>query len=518
MMYNEMGVEMAVTIDSVLRWWGSEESERFALCLDGDRVNYRELNSWVGRVASRFVAEGLCAGERVAVYAPNSLEWCVVALAAIRAGGILAGINLKMVQTEVAYLLGDYAPVILVTDGEGAQRLQGLGPLESKTGAAVRSPVHLDIGVITALRHGAAEDFRCELDPDAVMAIVTTSGSTARPKGVMYTHRSMIDYNCNFYLEDPIDVPRPKMLVVAPFSVSAGLVQLIQNIVQGGSGYIQAKFDAQQVLHLIRDERINIFCGAPIFLQRVAECPDFAQTDVSCIQIAHTGGAAVPIKMLKTWADKGVLVRQIYGQTECGGNGTVNPRRYALTHPDKCGHGGPLKEIAIIDGEGKFLPAGEQGQIVLRGPGMMRGYWNNPQATGETIVDGWLRTGDLGVIDELGLLKMVDRVKDIVISGGLNISAAEVERVIMEHPGVEEVAVIAAPDEKFGETAFAIIFGKSFAIPSIIEHCNANLSSFKVPRYVCVSEEPLPRLASGKISKPELRKRYLGKTLPERVR
>jgi fatty-acyl-CoA synthase len=273
-------------------------------------------------------------------------------------------------------------------------------------------------------------------------------------------------------------------------------------------------------LRLITQERINIFCGAPIFFQRIADCPSFGEADVTDIRIAHTGGAAVPVDLLKIWANKGVIVRQIYGQTEIGGCGVVNPRRYALSHPDKCGHGSALKDLAIIDADGKFLAAGEQGQIVMRGYGLMLGYWNNPEATAETIVDGWLRTGDIGVIDELGLLKMIDRAKDIIISGGLNISAAEVERVLLEVPGVTEAAVIAAPDEKFGETPFAIVHATTdVSIPIIVAHCAASLSGYKIPRYMVLSAEPLPRLATGKISKPALRRLYpTAASLPPPVR
>ena len=500
---------MAGTIDSVLRWWAQEQAQRVALSLAGDAVTYRELDAWVGRVASRFAADGLEPGDRLCLYAANSLEWCVAALAGLRAGAIVAGINSRMVAAEVAYLLGDYAPKLLLADEEGAPRLDATGPVVSKNGEPVAAPRRVSIGEIASLRSAAHADLRRDIDPERPSVIVTTSGSTARPKGVMWSHRSMLEYLSAYVLEDPIDVPHPKLIIVAPFTTSAGFIQFIQAIVQGGTGYIETRFDAEVALDLIVNERINIFCGAPIFFQRVADSRRFADADVSSIRIAHTGGAAVPVPLLKRWADKGVLVRQIYGQTELSGVATVNPRRYALSHPDKCGHGSALKQIAIIDADGNFLPPGQQGQIVFRGYGLMLGYWNNPEATAETIVDGWLRTGDIGVIDELGLLKMLDRAKDIIISGGLNISAAELERVLLEIPGIDEAAVIAAPDAKFGETPFAIVHAtQPVEVADIVTHCASNLSNFKVPRYVVVRDEPLPRLATGKISKPELRRLY----------
>lgn len=512
---------MAGTIDSVLRWWAQEGAQRTALSLAGDAVTYRELDGWVGRVASRFAADGLETGDRLCIYAANSLEWCVAALAGLRAGAVVAGINSRMVAAEVAYLLGDYAPTILIADEEGAPHLDAIGDLVAKNGEPVAAPRRVAIGEIAALRHAdSVADLRRDIDPERPSVIVTTSGSTARPKGVMWSHRSMLEYLSAYVLEDPIDVPHPKLIIVAPFTTSAGFIQFMQTIVQGGTGYLESRFDAEVALDLIVGERINIFCGAPIFFQRVADSPRFAEADVSSIRIAHTGGAAVPIALLQRWAEKGVFVRQIYGQTELSGCATVNPRRYALSHPDKCGHGSALKQIAIIDADGNFLPRGESGQIVFRGHGLMLGYWNNAEATAETIVDGWLRTGDIGVIDELGLLKMLDRAKDIIISGGLNISAAELERVLLEIPGIDEAAVIAAPDAKFGETPFAIVHStQPVELAAIVKHCVSNLSNFKVPRYVVVSDEPLPRLATGKISKPALRRLYpSAESLPAAVR
>ena len=513
------GYQMSVTIDHVLRWWAHERAAQDALVCGEDRIAYEALHHWVGRVAWHFAEAGLGVGGRVTIFAANSMEYCVAALAALRCGGIVTGLNNRMVTPEVMYLLGDYAPSILITDDEGALRIPAGIEILAPDSAPVPAPVRLAMADIAALRAGEALDIHREVDPSAPAIIVTTSGSTARPKGVMWSNQSVIGYNHAYMLEDPLGSTHAKFLVVAPFSTSAGFVQFIQAVLQGGTAYFPARFEPGPALQTIVRERINIFCGAPIFLQRIAELPEFAEADVSCIHIAHTGGAAVAPKLLRQWSDKGVLVRQIYGQTECGGNGVVNPRRFALSHPECCGHGAALKDVAIIDPDGHFLPPGEVGQIVLRGPGQMLGYWNNPQATADVLVNGWLRTGDLGVINELGLLRFVDRAKDMIISGGLNVSAAEVERVIMEFPGVAEAAVLSAPDAAFGETPFAVVHGDGRVTPKeLFEHCKRNLSSYKLPRYIALREEPLPRLATGKISKPAIRKLYPGpEELPERV-
>jgi fatty-acyl-CoA synthase len=511
---------MPMTIDSVVRWWSKERPDQRALSQSGDAITYAELDEWVGRMATRLVAEQVGIGDRVCIFAGNSLEWCVACLATLRVGGIVAGINARMVPAEVGYLVGDYAPVVLLADETGAARFAELDGLTSRTGEAIRSPNVVRIEEITALRHGERVDVERTVDPDAPAVIVTTSGSTARPKGVMYSNHSIIDHVSAFALEDPLNVQPATMYIVAPFNTSAGGVLFLHILLQGGTGFFEPQFDPERALRTIEDERIAIFCAAPIFLQRIADLPRFATADISCVEISITGGAAVAPVLLNAWADKGVLVRQMYGQTETGGWGISNPRRYALSDPERCGRGGPTRDIGIIDASGQLLPHGREGQIVMRGPGTMLGYWNDPDATAATLVDGWLRTGDIGVIDDRGLLKFVDRMKDIIISGGLNISAAEVERVLSDHPGVDEVAVFAAPDEKFGETPFAVVHGDgSVTVAGLVEHCNANLSGFKVPRYVVLSDEPLPRLATGKISKPALRSRYLdGVGLPPRVR
>jgi len=489
---------MAGTIDSALRWWASEVPDRLILEVSGDSVTYAEMDAWVSRAAANLADLGLGIGDRVVIYAGNCLEWCVATLSVIRAGGIVAGLNTNMVRSEIDYLVKSYEPALIVVDSETEGRVDEYASVHRW---------HTDD--ILACRSGPEIEFQREIDRDAPVMIVTTSGSTARPKGVVFSHRTMSDSAAWQALADPLDAPYRKQLVVAPMSTSAGVVPFVHTLFLGGTIYLERKFEAAAALQLLTQNAINVFTAVPIFFQRMADDPAFATADLSHIQISTTGGSAVAIELLRKWADKGVIVRQMYGQTEVGGTATVNPRRYALSHADKCGGSGMFMDLEVIDGDGNFLPSGQTGQIVVRGPGVMLGYWQNPQATKETIVDDWVRTGDIGVFDELGLLKMVDRMKDIIISGGLNISAAEVERVILEYDGVEEVAVIAVPHASFGETPCAIVYSKQAVnLEALIAHCSTSLASFKVPRHVVIEPEPLPRLASGKISKPALRSRY----------
>ena len=507
-----MMATMHATVDMALRFWATDRAEQAAIRVQDVTLDYRTLDDWAGRVAAMLAERGLGPGERMAFYGETSIEWCVAAFAAIRCGAIVAPINSRMVPAEVDYLLGQYEPRLVFVEPEGAERLA------SSAVVAAVPKVHRE--EIAALRPGAPSGFALEMDPDAPMAIITTSGSTARPKGVVYTHRTMIEYAWEEYIHNAPDMDGgpARLLSTAPLSTAGGFNLMVHMIIIGGTIYLLEKFDPAVALAMLVEERINTFRAAPIFFQRIAELPEFADTDLSFLRVATIGGAAPPPWLQQAWFDRGVALRQLYGQTECGGGATINPIRFAKSHPDRCGLGGPFTQIAIVDTDGNVVPPGTPGQIILRKPGVMIGYWRNPEATAEALRDGWLYTGDIGEMDENGLLRMVGRMKDFIKSGGFNISAAEVESVIMEVAGVDEVAVLAVPDEKFGETPLAIVYGNDCAVPAILAHCRSQLSRFKLPRYVIISEAPLPRLAMGKISKPALREIYKDAPLPEPVR
>jgi fatty-acyl-CoA synthase len=371
----------------------------------------------------------------------------------------------------------------------------------------------LDISQVRLLRKGPPAHIDLELDPNAPVVIISTSGSTARPKGVVYTHNSMIDYANEFLLQEPSISKGARVLALAPLSTSAGFVQLMHYMVLGCSLYMEPAFEPKSGLELLVREKINSFGGVPVLFERIAALEGFAAADLSQLRLVTVGGSAVTKALLDAWMKKGIVIRQIYGQTECGGLGTIMPGNLASDAPEKCGWGAPFTDLVTVRPDGSRCAAGEVGEILMRNPGRMIGYWNNATATAEALKDGWLHTGDLGVLDERGLLTFVDRMKDIIISGGLNISAAEVERAILTYPGVEEVVVIAAPDPRFGETPMAVLYGRDrIDVASLIKHCNGCLADYKVPRYVVVELEPLPKLATFKLSKPAVRAKYKDRT------
>ncbi|HET6970195.1 MAG TPA: AMP-binding protein [Phenylobacterium sp.] len=485
------------TLSSALAWWARMQGETVALTVAGEPVTYADYHDWSNRLAVWLHGLGVRPGDRVGVCAANSLSYCLLIMGIMRAGAIVAPMNARFTRPEIAEIVQDLSPSLLVADADHRPLVEGLGP-------AVE-----DMAAVAGFRGGPRAELGLDLDPAWPVVIISTSGSTARPKGVMFTHESMVSYATEFHLQEPGVSKGARVLALAPLSTSAGFVQLIHYTTLGCTLYMEPAFEPKSGLALLQREKINAFGGVPLLFERIAALDEFAAADLSQLRFVTVGGARVTRALLDAWMAKGVVIRQIYGQTECGGNATIMPEALAREAPEKCGWGGPFTEIVTVRPDGSRCDPGETGEILIRGPGRMIGYWNNPQATAEAIRDGWLRTGDLGVLDERGLLTFVDRMKDIIISGGLNISAAEVERAVGGFPGVEEVVVIAAPDPKFAETPMAVLYAtRDIDVAGLIAHCNACLADYKVPRYVVVESQPLPRLATGKLSKPAVRAKY----------
>jgi len=489
---------MSQTISSAIQWWAVNTPDNTALVMTGERLSYLGLHDWANRVAVDLIDQGVRPGDRVGVCAANSLAFCAVVLGTMRAAGLVVPISPRSTPFEAGEILAETKPAVVYADDLNLAKFADQG---------VRT---VDLAEASRLRQGERVSPRVDLDPEAPVAIMMTSGSTARPKGVVFSNRSMTAAAAEFVLQvSNCFGPGVRTVTFPPLSTTAGLWQLVTYSVMGCTLYIESGFDAQRCLKLVIEQGINVMAGAPIFFERMAACPGFEAADLSCLRLATCGGAPVSRALLDRWRPKGVVLRPMYGQTECGGFATLISEKDAIESPEKCGRGGIFSDIRVMGDDGQPAAPGEPGEILLRGPGTMLGYWNNPEATAQVLRDGWLHTGDIGTLDEQGLLTFVDRKKDILISGGLNISAAEVERAVLDFAGIEDAAVIAAPDPKFGETPMVIFFSsRSIRIDELVAHCNARLADYKVPRYMVQSPQPLPRLASGKLSKMELRKQY----------
>lgn len=488
---------MPQTLPNAIAWWARMRGDQPAVVLGGERLTYREYKAWSDRVAAMLIDDGLRPGDRVAVCSTNSLAYVALIMGIIRAGGIVNPVNFRYKAREIAELCETTEPLFCFAAREQTDQMVSAGLVPRA------------MSEIDALRHGKPAFVAHDPKPDAPVVIVATSGSTAKPKGVVFTNLSMTSYAANWGLEETTSAPGSRVISLAPLNTSAGFVQLMQYTVQGCTLFMEPQFNALRALRLIEEERITSFGAVPAFFEFIAALPEFEDADLSSIKLANAGGARVSRNLLETYKAKGVIIRQIYGQTEVGGNATVMPEHLALSEPEKCGWGSVFMDLRVVRPDGTDCDPGEHGEIIMRSPGMMQGYWRNPEETARTIRDGWLYSGDIGALDEEGLLTFIDRIKDLIISGGLNISAAEVERVVCEFPGIIEALAIAAPDTKFGETPLVVYHASDEVdVVALIAYCEANLSAYKVPRYVAFSTEPLPRLATGKLSKPAVRQTY----------
>ncbi|AZG47693.1 class I adenylate-forming enzyme family protein [Gordonia insulae] len=496
---------MSGTVIDALTYWAKIVPDQAAIDFAGDVVTYRELNTWADGVAHDLDDRGVTAGDRVSYLGVNTLEWCVAAIGAMKVGAISAPFNQRMLAGELTVLVDDCEPAVVYCDADLRDRLEEVHAAR-ETFAIAEFEAN-----VRSLRGVAHAPFRAPVTEQSdPTAIVFTSGTTGKPKGVVFTHATIAGEMHEWSLMEPIEQNGLRPLLVLPLFTAAGIIWGIsRTVLHGGTLLLQPGFDPASALRVMTDSKATTLTGPPILFEQISRVPGFDDTDLSHLTTAHVGGARVPSALVGTWLARGVQLRQIYGQTEIGGSATAMPRHEAAQHPDKCGFGGIFTKIRVVDADGKECRPDEVGQILLRGPGMMPGYWRNDDATRAALIDGWLHTGDLGKLDENGYLTFVDRLKDMIISGGLNISPAEIEQVINRMPGVEEVAVISVPDDKFGETPAAIV-KKVTGLTEIdvVEFCNRNLADYKVPRYVVFVDSGLPRMASGKISKRELRDTY----------
>jgi fatty-acyl-CoA synthase len=471
---------------------------------EGDTVSYAELHAWSDRVAAMLAERGIAAGDRVGTLAGNRLEYFVAVIAVLKTGGVIVPMSTRLTVGEIVALTESSTPEIVIVDDACAETAG-----EAAAQGCGYALAHMS--ELTAQRTGGPTPFpRVEVDPDEPAALIYTSGTTGTPKGVIFTNRSILSFISEWGLTEDGFNHDMRQLMLLPLGGAPGAIWgVIHVAVRGATMYLEREFRPAEAITALSEHRITCLLGVPILYEQIASEPAFADADLSSWTTAHVGGARVSEQMLRTYGAKGVLLRQLYGMTEAGGSACVNEKDDAVDQPEMCGRGSMFTQIRVVRSDGSDCEPGEPGEILIKGPSITPGYWRDPEATAETIVDGWLHSGDLGTLDETGNLRMLDRLKDLIISGGLNISPTEIENVIDDLDAVVEVAVIAADDEKFGETPAAIVrLSGELSSEGIVAHCNEHLADFKVPRYVIVTDEPLPRMASGKLAKRIIREQY----------
>jgi fatty-acyl-CoA synthase len=488
---------MSFTVTSALRWWVRQGPDTLALNVDGTAVTYGELYRWAKGAAGWLQEQGVKPGDRVGMLSVQSVPYIALALGLQLTGAMIVPLNTRFTARELRVAIDDTTPLMVFAEPERIELIQHA--VEGMS-IPVKSTRYID-----SWRERPAFTPTFHPTRETVIAIMSTSGSTAKPKFVKFTHDMVVSIALELQLTEP-RVWRGRTLILSPF-FTGGLYVIFEYITLGCSQFVRTKLQGDELLDVLVQEKVSVFPSGPIFLERVAGAARFPEADLSSIIWATVGGARVQPTLVQKYREKGVLLRCLYGQTEAGGAWASTGE--SLNDTMSAGYGGPFTEWGIIKGEEFQLP-GQVGEIVIRGPSVTSGYWNNSEATSQVLWrDGWLKTGDLGKVDEINSLTFVDRLKDIIISGGLNISAAELEAVINEVDGVAEVAVISAADEKFGETPLAVVYAtKPVSAEAIVQHCNSMLADYKVPRYIVLESEPLPRNPSGKISKLNLREKY----------
>lgn len=517
----------ALTLPHVLESAVQRYASRTAV-VDGERaLSFTELQRRVFEAAAAFLARGLSAGERVAIWAPNSTEWIVAALGALSCGSIIVPLNTRLKGREAAFILRRSRARFLVMAGDflgthypGQLRDQELSELEHRVvlGAADSGmeswPQFLAHG--TVVTEDEVRERSARVRAADVADILFTSGTTGEPKGVLSTHEQNVRV-FRTWSEVVGLTHTDRYLIVNPFFHSFGYkAGWLACLLQGATMYPLPAFDAARVLECIERERISVLPGPPTVYQSLLAHDSLPRRDLASLRLAVTGAASVPpvlvTRMRSELKFKSVLTA--YGLTESTGVVTVCPHDADdETVATRCGVPIPGVEVRCVDAQGNSVPAGEPGEVTVRGYNVMRGYFEDPKATAQAIDrEGWLHTGDVGVLDERGYLRITDRIKDVFIVGGFNCYPAEIERLLCEHPAIAQVAVIGVPDERLGEVGKAYVVlrpGAQAGSGELIAWARANMANYKVPRQVQIVAA-LPVNAAGKVQKFALREADAG--------
>lgn len=446
----------------------------------------------VQHAAAGLRVRGVAAGDVVAVMLPNSIEFVVVLFAAWRIGAAVTPVNPSLVADEVAYQIGDAGAALLIA-GE---------PLASAPVPTV-TPGELSDGDPTADTGPTGQDGQ------TLALLIYTSGTTGRPKGVMLSHANLIAM-CDMVIEAFELTGADRSLLILPlFHVNGIVVSVLSPLLAGGSTVIAGRFSPDAFFGLVERHRPTYFSAVPTIYTMLCNLPDEIRPDTSSLRFAVCGAAPASVELLAAFESRyGTPIIEGYGLSEGTCASTGNPL-HGVRKAGTVGLPLPGQQIRVVGPDGSEVAAGETGEVLIKGPNVMRGYLNRPEETAKTIVDGWLRTGDVGRVDEDGYLVLVDRAKDMIIRGGENIYPKEIESVVYRLPGVMEAAVIGRPNPVYGEVPVLYVSLKPGAtddVDGIAAHLQRSLSKYKRPVAITIIDD-LPKNPIGKIDKPTLRSR-----------
>ena len=504
----------------VLERNAEEFPNKEALVFEDRRYTYKELEKRVNALAQRLQDLGIKKGDVVAILLLNCPEYIEITFAVNKLGAIWLPLNYRLAGAELAYILNHSETTMLISEAEFDAAISGI----RKTLPGVKKFLCLGKSVppgwesydLLLESNKEAKVTHAVVELDDLHRLMYTSGTTAHPKGVMITYGNLYWKNISHIMMFNI-TPEDKTLVVGPLYHVGGLdLPGTGTLYAGGSLVILRRFEPIPVLKAIHKERVTNAWFAPTMVNMLFQEPTFDQYDVSSIRFIIDGGEKMPLPLINKIKEKfpKAWFADAYGLTETVSGDTFLPREKMIEKIGSVGKPVIQLRVRVVDDQNKDVPPNRLGEIVLRGPKVFKGYWKNPQATSEAIKNGWFHTGDIGTLDEEGYLYIVDRKKDIIISGGENIASLEVERVIYELPQILETAVIGISHPRWQEIPMAYVVvkkGEKITAEAIVEHCSQKLAKFKVPKQIEFIET-LPRNPSGKVLKRELRERHKGDT------
>jgi acyl-CoA synthetase (AMP-forming)/AMP-acid ligase II len=478
----------------------------------GRRFTYREFNDRANRIANTLLDLGVSFGERVGVLLMNGVEFLETFFACGKIGAVCVPLNWRLVPDELEFILNDSGTCTLVFGSDFAgtaaelrtRRTEIRNWIEVRGAASTIEPFALDYDELTAAA-GSAEPPTAGKDDD-LLFIMYTSGTTGLPKGVMHTHRTVtwgiltVNATADLRYKD-------RYILCLPFFHVGALNPALCLVHRGGTGIVMRAFDPAQVWELIEKERITTMLAVPAMLNFMLQS-GHAGRDFSSLRWIMSGAAPVPVTLIGEYTALGIEIHQVYGLTETCGPACLLTSDDAVSRAGSTGKAFFHTDVRVV-ADGHDCAPGEPGEVLVSGPHIMLGYWNRPEATTESVREGWLHTGDVATMDADGFVTIMDRVKDMLISGGENVYPAEIENIILSNPKVADVAVLGVPSPKWGESPLAVVVraDSSLTPEEVIAACKGRLAAFKMPKAVRFVDE-IPRNPSGKILKRVLRDQF----------
>lgn len=483
----------------------------------GRRLNYAEANAETNRVANMLTDMGVAAGDRVALLMMNGMGFFAAYFACAKIGAVAVPLNWRLVPDELDFILSDSGAETLIFDTDFADAAKALYAggrttvvrwLQQSTNDAALEPFAQDLGRASRTASDA-EPTPGAYDDDNLF-IMYTSGTTGRPKGVVHTHGTT--FWSLLTMAATVDVRyADRFSIVLPLYHVGALAPAMLTVYAGATAVVMRAFDPEVMWRVTEEERVTVTLAVPAMLGFMLQVPLPDPESYAQLRWCMSGASPVPVALIERYRDIGIEIHQVYGLTECCGPGCLISPGDAMERIGSTGKAFFHTAARIVTPDGVDAPPGAPGEVLLQGGHIMKEYWNNPEATAETLKDGWLHTGDLAVMDEEGFITIQDRIKDMIISGGENVYPAEIENVVLSHPGVAECAVIGVPSARWGESPLAIVVKSDDGLTEedVLKHCDGKLARFKLPKQAAFIDA-IPRNLSGKALKFELRERFSG--------